>query len=126
MGSTERGLGILIESFADFLQRMFEGNGNLEPSEKELEKALKAQGNLTLKETLELPFSKWLIKLKNINAKELDRLVVHLYGKMINDKTNSVERLERTIIHLINYLDNERDEFCLERNNIKNSLLHDQ
>lgn len=126
MGSTERGLGILIESFADFLQRLFEGNGNMEPSEKELEKALIAQGNLTLKETLELPFSKWLIKLKNINTKELDRLVVHLYGKIINDKSNSVERLERTIIQLINYLDDERDEFSLERNNIKNSLLHNQ
>jgi len=126
MGSTERGLGILIESFADFLQRLFEGNGSMEPNEKELEKALIAQGNLTLKETLELPFSKWLIKLKNINTKELDRLNVHLYGKMINDKTNSVERLERTIIQLINYLDNERDEFSLERNNIKNSLLHNQ
>ena len=102
MGTTERGLGILIESFADFLQRLFEGNGNMESSVKELEKALIAQGNLTLKETLELPFSKWLIKLKNINTKELDSLNVHLYDKMINDKTNSVERLERTILQLIN------------------------
>jgi len=126
MGATERGLGILIDSFADFLQRLFEGNGNMEPSEKELEKALIAQGNLTLKETLELPFSKWLIKLKNINTKELDRLNVHLYDKMINDKTNSVERLERTILQLINYLDDERDEFSLERNNIKNSLIHNK
>jgi len=126
MGATERGLGILIESFADFLQRLFEGNGNMEPSEKALEKALIAQGNLTLEETLGLPFSKWLIKLKNINTKELDRLNVHLYDKMINDKTNSVERLERTILQLINYLDNERDEFSLERNNIKNSLLHNK
>ncbi|MDC6363644.1 MULTISPECIES: hypothetical protein [Flavobacteriaceae] len=124
MGSTERGLGILIESFADFLQRLIEGNGNMEPSEKELEKALIAQGNLTLKETLKLPFSNWSIKLKNINTKELDRLAVHLYGKMMNDKTNSVERLERTIIQLISYLDGERNEFSLERNNIKNSLLH--
>ncbi|MBO0323658.1 hypothetical protein J0X14_15215 [Muricauda sp. CAU 1633] len=126
MGLTERGLGILIESFADFLQRLFEGNGNMEPSEEELEKALIAQGNLTLKETLELPFSKWLIKLKNINTKDLDKLNVHLYGKIINDKTNSVERLERTILQLINYLDDERDEFSLERNNIKNTLLHNK
>ncbi|WP_431163006.1 hypothetical protein [Flagellimonas beolgyonensis] len=126
MGATERGLGILIESFADFLQRLFEGNGNTEPSEKELEKELIAQGNLRLKETLELPFSKLLIKLKKINTKELDRLVVFLYGKMINDKSYSVKLLERTIIQLINFLDEERNEFSLERNNIKNSLLHNQ
>ena len=126
MGATERGLGILIESFAGFLQRLFEGNGNTEPGEKELEEALIAQGNLTLKETLELPFPKLLIKLKNINTKELDSLIVHLYVKMVNDKTNSVVRLERTIIQLINFLDDERNEFSLERNNIKNSLLHNQ
>ncbi|MFC4219198.1 hypothetical protein [Flagellimonas marina] len=126
MGSTERELGILIESFADFLERLFEGNGNIEPSEKELEKLLIYQGNLSLNETLELSFSKLLIKLKNINTKELDRLAVFLYGKMINDKTNSVERLKRTIIQLMNYLDDERDEFSLERNNINNSLLHNK
>lgn len=52
MGSFERGLGVLIESFSEFLQRLFEGNGNSKPNEKELEKLLRSQGNLTLKETL--------------------------------------------------------------------------
>ncbi len=124
MGSVERGLGVLIESFSEFLQRLFEGNGNNEPSEKELEKTLMTQGNLSIKETLELPFSKLLIKLKNIDTKNLDRLVVHLYNEILEDKTNTPERLENTIMQLVSYLDDERDGFSLARNNIKNSLLH--
>ncbi|MDT0608054.1 hypothetical protein [Croceitalea rosinachiae] len=124
MGSVERGLGVLIESFSEFLQRLFEGNSNNEPSEKELEKILMTQGNLSVKETLELPFSKLLIKLKNIDTKNLDRLIVHLYNEMLEDKTNTPERLENTIMQLVSYLDDERDEFSLDRNNIKNSLLH--
>ena len=124
MGSFERGLGFLIESFSEFLQRLFEGNGNNEPNEKELEKKLMTQGNLSLKEAQELPFSKLLVKLNNIDTRNLDRLVVHLYEEMLEDKTNTPERLEKTIIQLVSYLDDERDEFSLDRNNIKNSLLH--
>ena len=124
MGSFERGLGVLIESFSEFLQRLFEGNGNNEPSEKELEKTLMMQGNLSLKEFMELPFSKLLIKLKNIDTRNLDRLVVHLYDEMLEDKTDSPKRLENTIMELVSYLDDERDEFSFDRNNIKNSLLH--
>ncbi|NAY93503.1 hypothetical protein GTQ34_16470 [Muricauda sp. JGD-17] len=124
MGSFERGLGVLIESFSEFLQRLFEGNGNNEPNEKELEKILMTQGNLSLKESMELPFSKLLIKLKNVDTKNLDRLVVHLYDKMLEAKTKKPERLENTIMKLVSYLDDERDEFSLDRNNIKNSLLH--
>ena len=124
MGSVERGLGFLIESFSEFLQRLFEGNGNNEPSEKELEKTLMTQGNLSIKETLELPFSKLLIKLNNIDTENLDRLVIHLYNEMLEDKTNTPERLENTIMQLVSYLDDERNGFSLDRNNIKNSLLH--
>ena len=124
MGSVERGLGVLIESFSEFLQRLFEGNGNNEPSEKKLEKILMTQGNLSIKEILNLPFSKQLTKLKNIDTKNLDRLVAHLYNKMLEDKTNTLERLENTILQLISYLDDERGGFSLDRNNIKNSLLH--
>ena len=124
MSSFERGLGVLVESFSEFLQRLFEGNGNNEPSEKELEKTLMTQGNLSLKESMELPFSKLHIKLKNIDTRNLDRLVVHLYDEMLEDKTDTPERLENTIMELVSYLDGERDEFSLDRNNIKNSLLH--
>jgi len=124
MGAKHKVLGILIESFSDFLQRLFEGNGTNEPNEKELEKSLKTQGNLTLKETLELPFPKLLVKLKKINTEDLDRLVVHLYHKMIEDRTYPTERLENIIMQMVNYLDKERDVFSLERNNVKNSLLH--
>lgn len=124
MASFERGLGILIESFSEFLQRLFEGNGNNEPNKKELEKTLITQGNLSIKEIMEMPFSKLLIKLKNVDTKNLDRLVVHLYDKMLEDKTNTPERLENTIMQLVRYLDDERDEFSLDRKNVKNSLLH--
>ena len=126
MGSFERGLGVLIESFSEFLQRLFEGNGNNESSEKQLEKTLMTQGNLSLKEALELPFSKLIIKLKNIDTKHLDGLVVYLYDEMLKDKINSPKRLENTILELVNYLDDERDEFSLERNNVKNSLLQNR
>lgn len=124
MGSIERGLGVLIESFSEFLQRLFEGNGNNEPNDKRLEKTLIIQGDLSLNETLELPFSKLIIKLKNIDTKHLDRLVVYLYDKMLKDKINSPKRLENTIMELVSYLDDERNAFSLDRNNIKNSLLH--
>ena len=125
MGSFERGLGVLIESFSEFLQRLFEGDGTNEPSEKELQKSLLTQGNLTLKEAQELPFSRLIIKLKDIDTKHLDRLAVFLYDKMLEDKTSPLgKRLENTILQLVSYLNDERDEFSLERNNIKNSLLH--
>ena len=126
MGSVEKGLGVLIETLSEFLQRLFEGNGNNEPNEQQLEKALKAQGNLFLTEALELPFSKLLVKIRKIDTKHLDRLVVYLYDTMLKDKINPQERLGNTIKQLIIYLDEERDVFSLDRNNIKNSLLHDK
>lgn len=126
MGLVERGLGVLIETFSEFLQRLFEGNGNNEPSEEQLEKMLKAQGNLSLKEALELSSSKLLVKLRKIDTKHLDGLVVYLYDEMLKENIIPRERLRNTLKQLIIYLDNERDEFSLDRNNIKNSLLHEK
>ena len=124
MGSLEKGLGILIVSFSDFLRRLFEGNGDTTPSEKELKRVLNLQANLTLKETLEVPFEKMFSNLEKLKTKDLDRLIIYLYNQFIEKKTDSPERLKKTIVQLVKYLDKERKGYSLDRSNIKNSLLH--
>ena len=124
MGSLEKGLGILIVSFSDFLRRLFEGKDDTTPSEKELKRVLNLQTNLTLKETLEVPFEKMFSNLEKLKTKDLDRLIIYLYNQFIEKKTDSPERLKKTIVLLVKYLDEEREGYSLDRSNIKNSLLH--
>lgn len=124
MGSLEKGLGILIVSFSDFLRRLFEGKDDTTPSEKELKRVLNLQANLTLKETLEVPFEKMFSNLEKLKTKDLDRLIIYLYNQFIEKKTDSPERLKKTIVLLVKYLDEEREGYSLDRSNIKNSLLH--
>ena len=124
---TSQGLQILIEELADFLQRLFEGNGQDDLDVKDFPKILLTQTNLTIKEVIEIPFSDLKIKLDRINTNVLDHLVIFLYqttNKKYETHKLLKEHLYNRIMELIIYLELNRKEFSLERNNIKNSLGH--
>lgn len=109
------------------MQRLFEGNGQEELDEKDLQKILLTQGNLSIKEVIEIPFFDLKIKLDKINTKILDRLIIFLYrttDKKYENHKLLKEHLYSRIMELIIYLELNRKEFSLERNNIKNSLQH--
>ncbi|MEO9479638.1 MAG: hypothetical protein ABJO28_15005 [Maribacter dokdonensis] len=121
--STYRALGILIESFSDFLQRIFEGNGQVKLDKEDLKNSLKRQAHLEIDDLL---FSPWLnlqSKLDKVDTKTLDQVILYLYGKVSNENKRS-RTTDLRILDLIKYLDTNRTEFSLDRNNIKNSLQH--
>ncbi|SNZ00969.1 hypothetical protein [Flagellimonas pacifica] len=126
--SIARALGVLIESFSDFLQRLFEGNGQVESNERDLKNSLKNQAELKVDDLLVAPWSNLRPKLDKLDTKILDRAILFIYNKAISTdsstRTNSDKTTDLRILDLIEYLDINRTEFSLDRNNIKNSLQH--
>ncbi|WP_286812488.1 MULTISPECIES: hypothetical protein [unclassified Maribacter] len=121
--STYRALGILIESFSDFLQRIFEGNGQVKLDKEDLKNSLKRQAHLEIDDLLFLPWLNLQSKLDKVDTKTLDQVILYLYGKVSNENKRS-RTTDLRILDLIKYLDTNRTEFSLDRNNIKNSLQH--
>ena len=134
--SIARALGLVIEIFSDFLQRLFEGVGQTELKEKELVNSLHSQGDITIGQLLKLPISELRPKLDKVDTNLLDGILVLLFEKsnnssglkdcenLMNGLTN--QQLKTKAVELIEYLNSTRTEFSLERNNIKNSLQHSE
>ncbi|RYC52670.1 hypothetical protein [Flagellimonas olearia] len=124
MSGSARGIGVLVEYFSEFLQRLFEGNGVEELSKKKLNKLLKSQGSLTFDDMINMSWGNLSPKLDEIDKKTLDQFVQFSYEKFVIEKKESNRQLEKRIFQLIDYLDSEREGFSLERNNIRNSIAH--
>ncbi|MDC6363327.1 MULTISPECIES: hypothetical protein [Flavobacteriaceae] len=124
MSGSARGIGVLVEYFSEFLQRLFKGNGVEELSKKKLNKLLKSQGNLTFDDMINMSWGNLAPKLDEIGTKALDQFVQFSYEKFVIEKKESNKQLEKRIFQLIDYLDSEREGFSLERNNIRNSIAH--
>ncbi|HAF75771.1 MAG TPA: hypothetical protein DCG42_00485, partial [Maribacter sp.] len=77
-----RALGILIESFSDFLQRIFEGNGQVKLDKEDLKNSLKRQAHLEIDDLLFLPWLNLQSKLDKVDTKTLDQVILYLYGKV--------------------------------------------
>jgi len=123
-GGSARGIGVLVEYFSEFLQRLFEGNGVEELSKKKLNKLLKSQGSLTFDDMINMSWGNLSPKLDEIDTKTLDQFIQFSYEKFVIEKKESNKQLEKRIFQLIDYLDSEREGFSLERNNIRNSIAH--
>lgn len=132
--SIARLLGLAVEAFSEFLQRLIEGNRQAELKEKKLIDSLYAQGGLTLEQLLKQPISELKSKLDKVDTGLLDKILVLIFEKA-NNRTeapkseNSSDNLTNKHLkiksaELIEYLDFNRKEYSLERNNIKNSLQH--
>jgi hypothetical protein len=124
MSGSARGIGVLVEYFSEFLQRLFEGNGVEELSKKKLNKLLKSQGNLTFDDLINMSLGNLTPKLDEIDTETLDQFIQFSYEKFVIEKKESSKQLEKRIFELIDYLDSEREGFSLERNNIRNSIAH--
>ncbi|OWW23194.1 hypothetical protein B4Q04_21800 [Zobellia sp. OII3] len=131
--SQYRMLGVLVEEFSEFLQRLFEGKEDKETSTRKIKETL-SQLDLTIADIAKKPISTIKVKLEKIDSEILDLIVVFLYQTSQNDneaqdkhsltELKSLKNLNFQIMELIKYLDLERKTFSLERSNIKNSLQH--
>src|SRR5690625_1395511 len=123
--SIARALGLVIETFSDFLQRLFEGVGQTELKDKELVNSLHSKGEITIGQLLKLPISELRPKLDKVDTNLLDGILVLLFEKsnnssglkdcenLMNGLTN--QQLKTKAVELIEYLNSTRTEFSLER-----------
>lgn len=124
-------IGLLVEKFIELLEWLIEPKKKTEIEELlEMDTYLKLKFNLSIKEITEFDFEKIAAKLRKIEVSVLDNLILLIFRCAENkNEPNFFTKLNRRnlnvrLMELIEFVEENNNNFSLERNNLKNSLQH--
>ena len=92
---------------------------------------LKSQFDITILQIFENDLQAVASKIKNIEISHLDKIIVLIYQNVNSDlqtllieQLKSKKNINERLFELIQFAESKSDKLSLERNNIKNSILH--
>ena len=126
--------GILVGKFQEFLERIFEAKKKSELEELiDLDTELKNKYDVTIVEIIEEEFENMILRIQKVEVYQLDLMVLLVYS-CVNSKNKSeyleklrrIDTLNKRLLDLIYFIEEKTNKPSMERNNLKNSLKHQQ
>lgn len=126
--------GILVGKFQEFLERIFEAKKKSELEELiDLDTELKNKYDVSIVEIIEEEFENMILRIQKVEVYQLDLMVLMVYS-CVNSKNKSeylekfrrIDTLNKRLLDLIYFIEGKTNKPSIERNNLKNSLNHQQ
>lgn len=123
---------LIIRKLKEFVEHIFfDKKNDIQKELIKIDTKLKSQYDITILQILENDLEIVSSKIKNIEIRYLDKIIVLIYQNVNSDSQSllfkqlkSNKNINVRLFELIQFAENKSNKLSLERNNIKNSILH--